>query len=138
LSAEEQEEFVEQIDKLKRELEKAHYREHGSMPLYIDLQFAEGPKPPILEAMHHVPYQKSSVIDSFVDSAKGEAVVVLRAQIDYDGARGKQFEYVAYMVDKKGARQIARKCAHELFLLNGEEKVKMDAASLYKAHKAKK
>lgn len=144
LSPEEQKEFIEYIDECKKELLKRHYRENAMMPRYVtlgeNLRDFQGtvPRELVYNSEEMIPYQKPEIVDCFIDKNKGEAILVVKAQIDYAIERGLQYEWVVYHINnKKEIKPIERECAYQYEIRHGK-RIDMKASELYKKIKEKK
>lgn len=127
--------FMKKFEAKKQELLKAHYKENAIMARYDDMFGFQGTF--YGDASEMIPYRKPEIVDEFVEPEKSIGVIVLKAQIDHGSGRGKQFEWVAYQVTGKEAKQITRDCAYELELKEGK-RIEMKASELYQATVKKK
>jgi len=84
-----------------------------------------------------VPYEKPTVVDEYLNRAKGDGVIVLKAQIDAHAGRGLQHEWVAYKITGSNQEQIIRDCAYQLEFKHGK-RIEMNAIELYKQNQSKK
>jgi hypothetical protein len=126
------EEFLKRYSAVKQELVKTHTRENGQMPDYIPMLFVQGSFPMGTTTGRMIPYERAEVIDECING--NEAVVIVRAQIDHGGGRGRQYEWVAYKVNKSGKEQIARDTVWDLEARNGKI-VEIKADDLMEAEK---
>ncbi len=114
LSPEEQKVFLEVYETQKAELLQRHTRDHKMLGFA-----AFYPVPGTLSA--EVPYHKAEVVDEVVDELKGEASIVLKAQIDGYPLRGRQYEWVKYTITSAWSKMVDRDCAWESELQAGKE-----------------
>lgn len=102
------------------------------MPMYVSLYGFEGTLPQGTDTGQMVPYEKPEIIDRYVDIKKGIAAFVLKAQIDHGAGRGKQYEWVGYVIEKDGTiKPVDRECAYQLDLKDGKQ-IRMKARDLIK------
>lgn len=131
-------EFQKLFEKKKTELIEKHYRKNGIMPDYINYTFMQGSLPMGSGPTGRmISYEKPEVVEEYIQSGQGIGIIIVKAQIDHDVGRGKQYEWVAYEITPKSMIQCERKCAYEFELRDGN-KINMNAFDLYKKLVTKK
>ncbi|MCX8193995.1 MAG: hypothetical protein N3G19_01380 [Candidatus Pacearchaeota archaeon] len=132
LSEEQQKEFQEKISKVEKELLQRHEKPNATMPAYVSLGGIKGQLPYGLDMQQSVPYENPETIDKYVDVRRGIAAIVIKAQIDHCASRGKQYEWVGYVIRKdKEPEMVSRECAYQLALKEGK-KIQIKARDLVK------
>lgn len=120
LSPQEQDRFSETFDRCKHMLIDRHFRKDAKMPARINLRFTPTALPPDM-IDHDVSYEEPKTMDTYLDRKKGEAIIILKAQIDHDIVDGKQYEWVGYRIYPNGeSKQIFRECRYESQIRNGD------------------
>ena len=139
LNPEEQKQFTDSLERIKEKLIDSHHRKGGEMPAYASfLNFGQSRRnnpvviPQGLDQVR-IPYVLPEIVDEFVAEGQGEAVLVVKAQIDFNPGGGRQFEWVAYKVTQDGKEMIDRNCAYQESLAEGQV-VDIKASLLYKKH----
>ncbi len=120
LSLEEEYCFLETFDDSKNMLIDQHFRKDARMPSRINLMFDPIVLPPDM-IDHDVSYERPKIMDSYLDTKKGDAIIILKAQIDHDVVDGKQYERVGYRIDFYGkTKQLFRECRYESQIRSGD------------------
>ncbi|PJA92581.1 MAG: hypothetical protein CO133_02425, partial [Candidatus Komeilibacteria bacterium CG_4_9_14_3_um_filter_37_5] len=112
LSDQEQKDFTKRFRSEKQRLLDLHWRKNGTYPDYINFRKMSG-QLSVGPSGREVPYSRSEVAEELVRADVGRAVLVIKAQIDAAVERGKQHEWVVYLVTSKETRQLTRDCAYE-------------------------
>ncbi|MBN2052976.1 hypothetical protein JW756_05710 [Candidatus Woesearchaeota archaeon] len=68
-----------------------------------------------------IPYDKPEIIEQIIDKEHGKSVIVIKAQIDYCGAHGKQHGWYAYRITAEKTECIASETAYQSHLERGKE-----------------
>jgi len=134
LSPEEQKAFEKRFKEEKDRLLKESYRENARMPRYVAMWGASGTFPCGIDSGAEVPYDRSEIVDEFINPGTGVGVVVVKAQIDHCAGDGKQYEWVAYKITPKKTEMLTRECAYQIELKQGK-RIEMKASQLFKSSK---
>lgn len=115
LTAEEQNMFKDNINHQTEILLQQHFREHAKMPMSINFRFDPTVTRLPPEAMEQqVPYEKPYIMDRYTNHCTGEAVIILKAQIDHNAIDGKQYERVGYTINyQEEPKEVFRECRYE-------------------------
>lgn len=129
LTSAQQKSFSKRYREEKKKLLDQHWRKTANYADYIDFRKMSGQLPMGCgPSGRQIPYTKSEVVEELVRTDIGQAVLIIKAQIDAAVGRGKQHEWVVYLVTSDKTEQLTRCCAYEAEL-EGGSRIELRAAN---------
>ncbi len=135
INVEEKEGFEKQIRGEVEIIIDENYKKGKRMPLYILFRGHEGQISDRLlnsykdkDSDKQVPYEKPTLVGSRVSEDGLEAIVIIKAQIDYSTADGKEYAFLAYKITPEETTFITKETISE-FKMEYENRFNDDGAA---------